>query len=88
MINTISRTFFLCILPFLLHAQFIINSPKARSVLQRDVANRAQLIIAGTAPSSALTIEARLIPMVVGQGTPSNWTQVATVNGIEHLKAY
>ncbi|QDK77716.1 sialate O-acetylesterase [Spirosoma sp. KCTC 42546] len=81
MIHTIYRAFFLCALPYLLQAQFIINSPKTRSVIQRDGANRAQLIIAGTAPNSSSTIEARLIPMVVGQGTPSDWTTVATVTG-------
>lgn len=76
----IFRVFFLCTLPYFLQAQFIITSPQTRSVIQRDAANRAQLIIAGKAPSSTSTIEARLIPMVPGQGTPSNWTPVATVN--------
>ncbi|MVM31107.1 hypothetical protein GO755_13785 [Spirosoma sp. HMF4905] len=80
MIKAIYQAFFLCIVPYLLQAQFIINSPMTRSVIQRDTANRAQLTIAGKAPGTAATIEARLIPMAVGQGTPSNWKLVATVN--------
>ncbi|MVM33271.1 hypothetical protein GO755_24740 [Spirosoma sp. HMF4905] len=80
MIKTSCRAFFLCLVPYLLQAQFIINSPMTRSVIQRNAANRAQLTIAGKAPGTAATIEARLIPMVVGQGTPSDWTLVATVN--------
>ena len=79
MIRTFYQAFFLSILPYLLQAQFVINSPQTRSVVQRDGANRAQLRIAGTAPNSATTIEARLIPMVIGQGTPLDWTLIATV---------
>lgn len=84
--QTVYRILFLCALPYFLQAQFIINSPKNRSVIQRDAANRAQLIIAGTAPSSALTIEARLLPMVAGQGTAVNWTPVATINADRTFK--
>ena len=79
MLHTVCRAFFLSIVPYLLQAQFVINSPQTRSVVQRDGANRAQLRIAGTAPNSAATIEARLIPMILGQGTPLDWTLIATV---------
>ncbi|CCH55036.1 conserved repeat domain protein [Fibrisoma limi BUZ 3] len=61
------------LLPLPLFAQLIITNPVQRMVFQRNQANQATIIVTGTAPPAATLIEARLVPLVVGQGQPTNW---------------
>ncbi|MCX6219131.1 sialate O-acetylesterase [Spirosoma sp.] len=55
-------------------SQLTITSPVPRMVFQRNLANEASVSITGIASSSATTIEARFVPMAVGQGNVTDWT--------------
>ncbi|SOD89908.1 sialate O-acetylesterase [Spirosoma fluviale] len=55
-------------------SQLTITSPVPRMVFQRNLANEANVAITGISSSSAVTIEARFVPMAVGQGNVTNWT--------------
>lgn len=58
-----------------------IISPVPRMVFQRNLANQAPLLITGTAPPSATTIEARVVPLTSGQGAVSAWTTLNRLAG-------
>ena len=58
---------------FNLFSQTTINFPQERAVFQRDNNNDGIINISGNAVSTATKIEARLVPMVSGQGTQSDW---------------
>jgi uncharacterized repeat protein (TIGR01451 family) len=65
---------FACLLPGISFAQLSVTSPVPRMVFQRNSFNEANVLVAGLAPSSATRIEARFIPLAVGQGQVTPWT--------------
>ncbi len=50
-------------------------------VFQRSLTNEASVTITGTAPASATGIEARFVPLVVGQGSTTAWTPLPFLAG-------
>ena len=56
------------LLPTLTLAQLTVTSPVPRMVFQRNLANEAIVTVTGMAPPTATTVEARFVPMAVGQG--------------------
>ena len=50
-------------------------------VFQRSLTNEASVIITGTAPASATGVEARFVPLVVGQGSTTAWTPLPFLAG-------
>ncbi|QJW88868.1 DUF11 domain-containing protein [Spirosoma taeanense] len=68
---------FVGLLPGVALAQLTITNPVPRMVFQRDQFNEATIIVAGLAPSTATTVEARLVPLAVGQGTATVWKNLA-----------
>ena len=63
-----------CGLPTLTVAQLTITSPVSRMVFQRNLSNEASVTIAGIAPSTATAVEARFVPLAIGQGAVTAWT--------------
>ena len=66
------------------YAQINIKFPVPRIVFQRNNANQSTFLIYGTYTQTADLIEARVVPVVTGQGTATSWTTIATnpTNGI------
>lgn len=64
------------LLPTRLLAQLQITSPANRIVYQRNAANQAPILIAGTYAQPVDKVEARLVP--VNGGTATDWTLVQT----------
>jgi uncharacterized repeat protein (TIGR01451 family) len=58
-------------------AQLTITSPVPRIVYQRNQADEATIAITGLAPPTATTVEARFMPMAVGQGEVTAWTSLS-----------
>ena len=58
-------------------AQLPVSSPVPRMVFQRNTANQASVLVAGLAPPTATTVEARFVPLTTGQGTLTPWTPLA-----------
>ncbi|GAB3690515.1 hypothetical protein GCM10027592_07840 [Spirosoma flavus] len=58
-------------------AQLVITSPVPRMVFQRNQANQANILVAGTAPQGANIVEARVVPLASGQGEISAWTTLS-----------
>ena len=50
-------------------------------VFQRSLSNEALVTITGMAPAAATVIEARFVPLAVGQGTATAWTQINFLPG-------
>ncbi|MFD2570973.1 sialate O-acetylesterase [Spirosoma soli] len=69
------------LLPGVSLAQLTISTPVPRMVFQRDLVNQASVLVAGLAPSSAITIEARFVPLAVNQGAVTPWTPLAFLPG-------
>jgi uncharacterized repeat protein (TIGR01451 family) len=69
------------LIPFVGWAQLRITSPAPRMVFQRSLSNEASVTVTGLGPSAATLIEARFIPLTVGQGTPTTWTQLDILPG-------
>ncbi|MBC7570558.1 MAG: DUF11 domain-containing protein [Spirosoma sp.] len=46
-------------------------------VFQRNNANSATVLVAGLTPSTATTVEARFVPLAVGQGEVTTWTPLS-----------
>lgn len=59
-----------------LTAQLSVVYPAERSVFQRDNSNRGSIAISGNLVNSADKVEARLIPVVFGQGTGTDWVTI------------
>ncbi|MGF7217993.1 putative repeat protein (TIGR01451 family) [Spirosoma lacussanchae] len=70
--------------PVLSIAQLQINHPMARLVIQRGNDGNGRLYVSGQLRGQADRIEARLTPVVAGQGTETAWQTVQTnpVNGV------
>ncbi len=64
--------------PFSLLAQFTVTYPVSRMVLQRDNANQASVQIAGSYALPIDRVDAQVVPMVSGQGTPTSWSVIQT----------
>ncbi|MFD2932848.1 sialate O-acetylesterase [Spirosoma flavum] len=62
--------------PFVALAQLTITSPVPRMVFQRNLANEAIVTVTGMAPKTATTVEARFVPLAVGQGSVTAWTSL------------
>ncbi|MFN4145569.1 MAG: sialate O-acetylesterase, partial [Runella sp.] len=60
-----------------LYAQINITFPTTRMVFQRDNAGNATFAITGQYAQSIDRIEARLVPMNGGQGTPTDWQTIS-----------
>lgn len=74
--STHVRTFFLLFLlwwPILGFSQLTVTSPVSRIVYQRNQLDVANIVITGLAPSNATSVEARFVPMAVGQGEITAW---------------
>ena len=54
----------------------VVVSPQNRIVYQRNKSNQANVPVIGQAPVTATRAEARLVPVVAGQGTLLDWTNV------------
>lgn len=54
-------------------SQITINLPLSRSVFQRDNNNASSIYISGVYENELERIEARLLPIKEGQGTPTDW---------------
>ncbi|WP_240625509.1 sialate O-acetylesterase [Spirosoma pollinicola] len=62
-------------------AQLTVTSPVPRMVFQRDLDNQATILVTGMAPPAATSIEARVVPLAIGQGSVSSWTTLNRING-------
>lgn len=58
------------------YGQLEITFPAERAVFQRDNQNNGFITLSGIASKEATTVEARLIPVVEGQGTETDWQLV------------
>jgi len=57
-------------------AQITINLPLTRSVFQRDNNNTSSIYISGNYEDAIEKIEARLLPVKVGQGIATDWAPI------------
>ena len=64
--------------PFTLLAQFTVTYPVSRMVLQRDNSNQASIQIAGSYAQPLDRVDAQVVPIVAGQGTPTSWSAIQT----------
>ena len=62
--------------PTLLFCQIKITSPQNRAVYQRNQEGFSQITVSGTYATQIDKIEARLIPVEVGQGEAVDWTVI------------
>ncbi len=60
----------------LIHSQITISSPVVRQIFQRDLKNQALVTITGSYSLPMDTIQVRLTPVKVGQGTAVDWTVI------------
>lgn len=65
-----------CLLPSLITAQVTISYPHDRQVFQRNNANEATFSILGNCAVASTTVQVKLVPVQVNQGTPINWTSL------------
>ena len=72
---------FVCLLPSLSSAQLRVTNPVSRMVFQRTLNNEASITVTGTAPPAATLVEARFVPLVIGQGSVTAWKRVDLVPG-------
>ncbi|RIV18456.1 hypothetical protein DYU11_28185 [Fibrisoma montanum] len=61
-------------------AQLTLSSPQSRIVYQRNQANQGTVWVAGQAPAGTSRIEARLVPITAGQGSPTDWTAINLIS--------
>ncbi len=73
------------LLPTLTFAQLTITSPVSRMVFQRNLSNEAVVTVTGMAPSTTTLVEARFVPMAIGQGAVTAWT---TMNRLPNSLAF
>ncbi|UFH54755.1 sialate O-acetylesterase [Spirosoma sp. KNUC1025] len=62
-------------------AQLTITSPTPRMVFQRSLGNDAAVLVTGNAPLTATNVDARFVPIAVGQGTVTAWTALTLIPG-------
>jgi hypothetical protein len=56
------------------NAQIKITSPADRSVYQRDITGQTTISVSGTYSEPIDKVEARVVPVIPGQGIATNWT--------------
>ena len=66
-----------CLWPTLTLAQLSVSSPVPRMVFQRGNDNQTSVLVAGLAPPTATTVEARFVPLTAGQGKVTTWTPLS-----------
>ncbi|HEV7381440.1 MAG TPA: sialate O-acetylesterase [Dyadobacter sp.] len=66
----------LCILPATVFSQVTITSPVTNAVYQRDFTGHRDVTIAGTFSLPVDKIEARAVPVIVGQGIQTAWEPI------------
>ncbi len=69
-------------------AQLTISSPVPRMVVQRNQVNQASVLITGTAPATATSIDVRFVPLVAGQGSVTAWTTVPFLSGSRVFRGF
>jgi len=67
-------------------AQITITSPAPRMVFQRDLNNEARVTITGAAPSGTTLVEARFVPLAIGQGNVTAWTSLSFLSGTSSFR--
>lgn len=67
-------------------AQITITSPVPRMVFQRDLNNEARVTITGAAPSGTTLVEARFVPLAIGQGNVTAWTSLSFLSGTSSFR--
>ena len=67
----------ICLFPAVCAAQLTVSSPVSRIVYQRNQFDEATILITGVAPAGTTTVEARFVPMAIGQGDVTAWTSLA-----------
>jgi uncharacterized repeat protein (TIGR01451 family) len=77
-------------LPFALFAQnqLTISTPAPRMVFQRNQSNEATVIVAGLAPASANLVEARFVPLAIGQGEVTAWTSLELLSNSSAFRGH
>ncbi|PRY31064.1 putative repeat protein (TIGR01451 family) [Spirosoma oryzae] len=73
---------------FSVSAQLTITSPVTRMVFQRNQANQASILVTGTAPATATTIDARFVPLSTGQGSVTAWTSLSLLSGSRVFRGF
>ncbi len=73
---------------FSVSAQLTITSPVTRMVFQRNQANQASILVTGTTPTTATTIDARFVPLAVGQGSVTAWTSLSLLSGSRVFRGF
>lgn len=84
LVNSQIRWFLLAclLLPSLpILAQLRITTPVSRMVFQRTQHNEANVLVAGLAPATANRVEARFVPLAIGQGAVTPWTTLDMLAG-------
>ncbi|WP_461097597.1 sialate O-acetylesterase [Spirosoma luteolum] len=61
-----------------LYAQITVSFPTPSSVFQRDNANQSRFPVHGQIIPTVDYVEARLVPMTIGQGQDLDWSRLAT----------
>lgn len=54
-----------------------VSMPVNRMIYQRNNKNVAYIMVKGTAPANALSIEARLVTVTIGGGVSTDWVRIA-----------
>lgn len=65
-----------CLLPTLMAAQVSISYPHNRQVFQRNNANEANFSILGNCAVAANSVQVKLVPVQLNQGTLVDWTSL------------
>ena len=65
-----------CVIPSLVLSQIKITSPTSRAVYQRDIAGQRSVTISGTFSIPSDRIEARAVPVAMGQGVETGWKTI------------
>ncbi len=66
----------------------ILTTPQARIVYQRDLNNEARVPVTGLAPTGTTRLEARLLPLSEGMGTPTNWQSLSLITGTTAFRGH
>lgn len=57
-------------------------------VIQRNATNRANVLVAGLAPASATLVEARMVPLTLGQGSATAWTSLPFLSNSKAFRGW
>ena len=69
------------LIPVLSSAQLQVTNPVPRMVFQRTLNNEANITVTGIAPPAATLVEARFVPLAVGQGSATAWKPIDLITG-------